>query len=105
MIQKGYDFLGIAQRAGQVQSGDAAAEAMIKKGKAKLLILAEDASAGTKKHFVQLAEYKNVRWIEAGEKLRLGIALGRSPRSAIAVTDEKFANRLQDLFIDKGQDF
>lgn len=98
MSQKAYNLLGLAQRAGQVQSGDAGSEALLKKGKVKLVILAEDASERTKEHFINLAKLKNVRWIEAGEKLQLGIALGRSPRSVVVITDEGFALRLQELF-------
>ncbi len=98
MPQKAYDILGLAQRAGQVQSGDAAAEALIKKGRAKLVLLAKDASERTKEHFVNLAKFKKVHYIEGGEKLHLGIALGRSPRSVIVVTGEGFARRLSELF-------
>lgn len=100
MVQKAYDFLGLAQRAGQVQSGDAGSEALMKNGKAKLVLLAEDASEKTKEHFINLAQYKKIKCIEAGEKMRLGIALGKSPRSVVVVTDDGFARKLQELFSD-----
>jgi len=103
--QKGYDLLGLAQRAGKVQSGDAAAEAVIKKGKVKLVLLAVDASDRTKEHFTNLCRFKKIRWIESGEKERLGNALGKSPRSIVVVTDEGFARRLIQLFGGVEEDF
>jgi len=103
--QKGYNFLGLAQRAGSIKSGDAAAEAIIKKGKAKLVLLAKDASDKTKAHFINLAKFKNVRWIEGGDKLHLGVALGKSPRSVIIITDDNFAGKIQELFGEEEQDF
>lgn len=98
MSQKAYNLLGLAQRAGQVQSGDSGSEALLKKGKVRLIILAGDASDKTKEHFINIAKLGNVPWIEAGEKLQLGIALGKSPRSVVVVTDDGFALRLQELF-------
>jgi ribosomal protein L7Ae-like RNA K-turn-binding protein len=96
--QKGYDFLGLAQRAGHLQSGDAAVEALIKKGKAKLVILAADASERTKEHFRNLAEYKKVPWLMGGDKMSIGIALGKSPRSVVVIMDEGFSRNLLRLF-------
>lgn len=105
MSQKGYDLLGLAQRAGQVQSGDASAEAVINKGKAKLIILAADASERTKEHFINLAKYKKVQWMEGGEKLHLGMALGKSPRSVVVITEGNFAGKLYQLFGGDEEDF
>ena len=98
MSQKGYDLLGLAQRAGHLQSGDAAVEAIVKKGKAKLVILALDASDRTKEHFRNLAKYKRVPWVEGGHKMSIGIALGKSPRSVVVVTDDGFSRKLRQLF-------
>jgi ribosomal protein L7Ae-like RNA K-turn-binding protein len=103
--QKGYDFLGLAQRAGHLQSGDAAVEAIIKKGKAKLVIMALDASERTKEHFKNLAKYKKVPWVEGGHKMTIGIALGKSPRSVAVVTDEGFSRNLLQLFSGDEGDF
>ncbi len=105
MSRKGYDFLGIAQRAGCIQSGDAASEAVIKKGKAKLVLLAADASEGTKERFIHLSEFKKVPWVEGGQKLHLGCSLGKSPRSVVVVTDEGFSKKLHQLFVGEEEDF
>ncbi|PKM79883.1 MAG: 50S ribosomal protein L7ae [Firmicutes bacterium HGW-Firmicutes-14] len=105
MIQKGYDLLGLAQKAGQVKSGEAAAEEAINKGKAKLVLVAEDASLRTRDRFISLAKYKKIPWLEIGEKLRLGIAIGKSPRSVVTVTEKNFAKRLFELFGGEEEDF
>jgi ribosomal protein L7Ae-like RNA K-turn-binding protein len=105
LVQKAYDLIGLAQRAGCLRSGDAAVEAIIKKGKAKLLILAIDASERTKQHFINLADYKKIQWIEGGQKNHFGIALGRSPRSVVIVTDVGFARKLTELFGGVEEDF
>jgi len=97
-VSKGYDLLGLAQRAGKAQSGETAAEAMIKKDKARLVIVAKDASEKTKRNFTTMASSHKTKWIEAGEKLLLGTALGRSPRSVVVITDDNFASRLHQLF-------
>lgn len=99
MSQKAYDLLGLAQRAGKIQSGEFGAEAGLKRGKAKLLIIAADASERTKKDFLDLAKYKNAPYIIAGEKMRLGLSLGKSPRSTIVITDENFAAKIKELFV------
>jgi len=95
--QKIYDFLGLAQRAGQVCSGDAAAEAAIKNDRAKLLLVAADASHKTKEHFINLAKFKKIPWLEYGEKMPMGAAIGKSPRSVAVITEENFARKLQQL--------
>ncbi len=105
MSHQGYNFLGLAQKAGQVQSGDTAVEAAVKKGAAKLVLIASDASSGTKKHFINLAKFKNIPWLEGGEKLELGTALGKSPRSIVAVTGEGFARKIYELLSNDEEDF
>lgn len=105
MSTKGYDLLGLAQRAGVVCSGDAAVEAVIKKGRAKMVLLAADASARTKEHFIRLSEFKGVPWVIGGLKLLIGISLGKSPRSVVAVTDEGFSGKLYQLFEGEEEDF
>lgn len=97
--------MGLAQRARHLQSGDAAVEAIIKKGKAKLVILAVDASERTKEHFINLAKYKKVPWVEGGHKTSIGIALGKSPRSVVVVTEDGFSRSLLQLFSGDEGDF
>ena len=48
---KFFSMLSLCQRAGRLVSGELPCENAVKSGKAKLLIIAEDASANTKKKF------------------------------------------------------
>ncbi len=98
MDQRIYNFLGLAQRAGQVSSGEAAADAVVKKGKAKLVLVAADAAEKTKDYFITLAEQKKIPWIECGRKTSLGAAIGKSPRSVAVITEENFARKLKHIF-------
>jgi len=97
MERKAYDFLGLAQRAGKLISGEAGAEAHLHRGNAKLVILAEDASDRTKRFFSDLAAKQRTPVLIAGSKLKLGLALGKSPRSVILITDDGFAQRLEQF--------
>lgn len=100
MENKAYDILGLAQRAGKVVSGEAGAEAHLHRGNVKLVILAEDASDRTKRFFSELAAGTRTTLVTAGTKLRLGLALGKSPRSVVVINDEGFARRLKQLLGD-----
>ena len=51
MNDKVISLLGLAERAGKIASGEFAAEKAVKTGKARLIIVAEDASDNTKKKF------------------------------------------------------
>lgn len=90
-----YGLLGMALRAGKIISGDAAVEASLKKGKGKLLIIAEDAPGSLKK-FQKWAEDLNLPLLLAGEKIELGKALGQSPRAVVLVMDEGFAKAIKN---------
>ena len=93
-MNKVLSLLGLACRAGAVLSGEFAAENAVKKGKAKLCIVAEDASDNTKKLFHDKCSYYGVPIIEAGTKDELGKAIGKEFRASVAVTDQSFADGL-----------
>lgn len=86
-------LLGMARRAGKVCSGEAQIEAMLKKRKGCLMILAED-SPGTQKNFTRWAEDIGLPVMIYGSKQELGLLLGLSPRSAILVMDGGFAKAI-----------
>ena len=86
-------LIGIARRAGKIASGDAQIEAMVKKRKGSLLIIAEDAH-GAQKKYVQLAKDISLPVFIAGTKLELGSSIGLSPRSAVLILDQGFAKAI-----------
>ena len=57
MNDKVISLLGLAERAGKIASGEFAAEKAVKTGKARLIIVAEDASDNTKRKFSDMCKY------------------------------------------------
>ncbi|MGI6111875.1 MAG: L7Ae/L30e/S12e/Gadd45 family ribosomal protein [Bilifractor sp.] len=84
-------MLGIARRAGKVESGEYATEQAIRRGRAKLLILSVDASENTVKKFMNMAEGHHVPAVRFRTKAELGHAIGTGDRSCLAVTDDGLA--------------
>ncbi|MEA4901499.1 L7Ae/L30e/S12e/Gadd45 family ribosomal protein [Desulfitobacterium sp.] len=93
MIERIYSLLGLARRAGKITSGESQVEAMLKKGKGNLLILAEDAP-GTHKKYTQWAGDLHIPVLVFGEKQELGKAIGLSQRSTVLVMDQGFAKAI-----------
>lgn len=89
------NLIGLAQRAGKLLSGEGTVESALRRGKVKMLILAEDASANTTKFFMNLAAGAHVPIYVCGTKEELGLAIGKSHRSAVAVTDVNFVRGLK----------
>ena len=72
-----YSLLGLAMRGRNLVSGEFQTEDAVKKGSAMLVIVAEDASANTKKLFHDKCSYYEVPVYEYGTKEELGWAIGR----------------------------
>lgn len=88
-------MLGIAEKAGSVQSGEFCTENAIKSGKAALVIVAQDASDNTKKKFENMCEFRQIPFAVYGTKEELGHHIGKEFRASLAVTNEGIANTLQ----------
>ncbi len=89
--------LGLAQRAGKVLSGDFAVSDALKKEKVKLLLVAKDAAYNSKKELYRMATTANVTVLEILSREEIGIAIGKSPRVAVAIIDNNFANMIKSL--------
>lgn len=94
-MNKMYSYLGLAQRAGQVVSGEQAVLGGVMRGKVVLILIASDASSNTHSKFRSLAQNHNVKYYVYGEKDILGQTIGKSPRSVLGITDRNFANVIQ----------
>lgn len=90
-----YSLLGLAMKAGKVASGEFMTEKAVKSSMAYLVIVAEDASANTKKMFNDMCTFYHVPIAVYGTKEGLGAALGKELRASVAVTDEGFAKALK----------
>ncbi len=87
-------YLGLAHRAGTVNSGIEAVRQAVRDGEARLVILAGDAAPGQLQKVMGLLEHRDVplRWVDRREAL--GSTVGRDALSAVAITSESFAEQL-----------
>lgn len=88
-------MLGLAARSRNVVSGGFATEQAVKCGKARLVIIAEDASGNTRKKYSNMCEFYEVPCAFHGMKAVLGHSMGKDERSVLAVTDEGFADSIR----------
>lgn len=96
-----YQILGLCRRAGKLVSGAWAAEDSIRRGKAKLVIVSNDASETTKEKIFKLCNNRRVDVIIFGTKEKLGNCIGQSNRAIIAITSDKFKNMILDTLPDR----
>lgn len=79
--------LGLALRAGKLESGDEGVMKAIRSGSARLVIVATDASENAKKKYRDKCEYYGVPLLSAFDRRQLGRSVGKPERVAVAVTD------------------
>ncbi|MBQ7564813.1 MAG: ribosomal L7Ae/L30e/S12e/Gadd45 family protein [Lachnospiraceae bacterium] len=96
-------MLSIAQRGGNVKSGELQTEEAVKNGSAGLVIVADDASENTKKKFRNSCAFYEVPFRSYADKNTLGWAIGRDFRACVAVTEQGLAERIREL-IDREQE-
>lgn len=90
-----FSALGLAQKAGQIASGEFQVEQAVKSGRAFLVIVAEDASDNTKKKMGNMAAFYEVPLYCYGSKEELGRCIGKEYRAMAAVLNQGFANSIQ----------
>lgn len=101
-IKRFRGMLGIAAKAGKLRSGEFQSEESIKSGRARLCILASDASDRTSKHFHDMCEYRHIPIYKADmDKDALGQTIGRGQRTSATIEDKGLADNILGL-IDGG---
>lgn len=94
MSEKTLRMIGLAMKAGRIESGEFCTEKAVKQRRAFLVIVASDASDNTKKMFRNMCSYYRVPCRIFSTKEKLGHAIGRQFRASLACTEEHFANAL-----------
>ncbi|MFD1394039.1 L7Ae/L30e/S12e/Gadd45 family ribosomal protein [Lacticaseibacillus jixianensis] len=94
--QQALNLLGLAQRASRLTAGEGFVLAAIRDHSAKLVLVASDASANTRKKFSDKGSFYQVPVNFSLTSLELSSAIGRQ-RSVIAVQDRGFAEKLVKL--------
>lgn len=92
-----YNLLGLAMRAGKVKSGESVLLNDIKKKQIKLVIIATDASENTQKLMNNKCVSNQIPLREFGTRTELGIAIGKSERVNIGITDNGFSKKLLSM--------
>ncbi len=90
--KKVFSYVGLAAKAGKLACGEFMTEKAVKEGKAKLVIIAEDASNNTKKMFTNMCTYYKVPIYFFGEKTKLGHAIGKEFRASLVLLDQGLAD-------------
>ncbi|MDQ0217037.1 YlxQ family RNA-binding protein [Peribacillus cavernae] len=90
-------LLGLANRARKLISGEELVIKEIRSGKAKLVLLACDASSNTEKKISDKCKFFKVPVKRVENRSLLGRAIGKEERVVVAVLDEGFARKLQTL--------
>lgn len=99
MKNKILSLLGLATRSRNVVSGEFMTDKAVHEGKAKLVIVATDASDNTKKEFSDMCKYYKVPYYEFATKDELGHSMGKEMRASVAVIDDGFAKSIIGKFM------
>ena len=89
---KALSLIGLAMKAGRCKGGEMMTESEVKSGRARLVIIASDASDNTKKKFRDMCKFYKVPICIYGDKDTLGHAMGKEFRASLAILDEGFAD-------------
>lgn len=97
-----YSFIGLAKKAGAIMAGEGLTEMSVKRRKACLVIITEDASVNTRKKVETALYNSDIPLLEFGQKDKLGQRLGKPFFSVISVTNRGFADRIEELIKQNG---
>ena len=100
MREKALNMLGLMRRANAIQIGEDKTGAAVKAGKAKLMLLAADASDNAHRRAETFISGRNVQLVPLPfDKAELSERLGVNGCSMAAVTDLGFANAFVKLLL------
>ena len=98
MTDRRLSLLGLAARAGAVTSGSFLTEKAVQSGEAVFVVIAEDASANTKKRIQDKCTYYHVPFAFCETQDTLGHMIGKEARSCLAITDQNFGQQIAKRF-------
>lgn len=98
MTDKILSMICLCQKAGFLSSGEESCEKSIRSGKAKLIIISEDASENTKKKFRNSSAYYKIPIYFFSTKQKLGSITGKRIRAVLTVNNINFKKNIENLF-------
>ena len=97
--------LGLAKKAGLLEIGDESVNIASKRGKARLILSAADASDASKRHAQYYAESGGSPWVQLEfTKSELAEIIGRGAPGIVAVTDSGLAHSFLSKLAVSGMD-
>jgi ribosomal protein L7Ae-like RNA K-turn-binding protein len=93
--KKVLNLLGLAQKAGLCASGTFMVEKSLANGKAKVVLIASDASANTRQKFLSKSTYYGVPAYVAFDSDQIGHAIGKEFRVVLSVNQEGMAGAIK----------
>ncbi|MEE3419673.1 MAG: ribosomal L7Ae/L30e/S12e/Gadd45 family protein [Lachnospiraceae bacterium] len=93
-----FGYLGLAKRAGKLVSGEMMAEDTIRRGKARYVLIAGDASENTRSKFHRMCTAHDTPVSDFADRESLGHAVGTEYRSVCVMTDEGLARAVARFF-------
>ena len=94
MADKTLRYLGFAKKAGSLVSGVNTCTFTMNRGKAALVILAEDISENSEKKIMKEIRKSGTPFVKYGTIADLSHAVGQAERSVFAITDDQFAKTI-----------
>lgn len=91
---KALSMLSLCAKAGKIASGGFLTEKAIQEGTAYAVIIAENASANTRKKFTNKCDFYKIPYAIAFDSDTLGRQVGKQERTVLAVTDEGLAKQV-----------
>lgn len=101
-LDKALRLLGLATRAGKIAFGTESVIETINKKKAKLVIIANDASERTKKIIINNSNKNNIECRIYSKINDLSQIIGKENKAVIAIKDGNFSNEILKI-IDGGE--
>lgn len=87
-------LIGIATKAGKVAFGTEAVTETIKNKKAKLVIVAEDASDKSKENIVYLCDKSRIQIVVFGKIETISKAIGKQNKAVISIKDKNLGEEI-----------
>lgn len=104
MNRKILSLLGLCEKAGKLKVGSYQVGEAVRSKKARLVLVAVDASERTKKEYRDMCSFYHIDLYNDGKTEELSRAVGREGKKAYAVTDDGLAASLRKLFAETGME-
>lgn len=90
-------LIGLSAKAGKIECGADAVEECIKRGKAKLVIVSEDAADRTKENFEFLSKQQRVNFVVYANKDELSKSIGKNNKAVLAIKDKNLSEQIYKI--------